>query len=40
MMLILVDGIGIYSIDSIEILNIDIDCIEILKSKSESLLVF
>ena len=39
-MLVLVDGIEVYSVDSIEILNIDIDCIEMLKSELESLLVF
>ena len=39
-MLVLVDGIEIYSVDSIEILNIDIDCIEILELESKSLLVF
>ena len=39
-MLVLVDNIEIYSVDSIEILNIDIDCIEILESKLELLLVF
>ena len=40
MVLVLVDGIGVYSVDSIEVLNIDIDCIEMLKSELESLLVF
>ena len=40
MILVLVDSIGVYSVDSIEILNIDIDYIEILESESESLLVF
>ena len=40
MILVLVDSIGVYSVDSIEVLNIDIDYIEILESESESLLVF
>ena len=38
MVLVLVDSIGIYSVDSIEVLNIDIDYIEILKLESELLL--
>ena len=40
MVLVLVDSIEVYSVDSIEILNINIDCIEILKSELESLLAF
>ena len=39
-MLVLVDGIEVYSVDSIEILNIDIDCIEMLELESELLLAF
>ena len=38
MVLVLVDDIGVYSVDGIEVLNIDIDYIEILESESESLL--
>ena len=40
MILVLVDSIEVYSVDNIEILNIDIDYIEILKLELESLLVF
>ena len=40
MILVLVDSIEVYSVDSIEVLNIDINCIEILESESESLLAF
>ena len=39
-MLVLVDSIGVYSVDSIEILNIDIDYIEMLELELESLLAF
>ena len=39
-MLILVDSIEVYSIDSIGILNINIDCIEILELELELLLAF
>ena len=37
-MLVLVDSIEVYSVDSIEVLNINIDCIEILELELESLL--
>ena len=39
-MLVSVDGIGVYSVDSIGVLNIDIDCIEVLELELELLLAF